>query len=282
MNQYEYLALTTLQSGTPGTASPSPFHFLLLLGSTGLLVVVLAALRPTVTEATIVAFVPWVGVAAGLAVFGQTVPLPAALSPLFTTPLVYLTAFDIAALLWALFLIGVLDPRGWTPSGAMGVVGLLAVSPVVGLSLALDGGTVELFWTFTSIALTAVITAAVWALLAVYYPPATRRTGVLGGLVVFGQVLDSITTMVGIDVLGLTEQTPLSRAVLELAALLPTAEVFGVGWLFTLLKLGMAVAIVWTVADYLHQPAQKYLLLGVAATAGLGPGFQNLLLYAIL
>lgn len=282
MNKYASLAHLVLQSGTPGTEPSSPFHLLLILGVTGLVLVALAVVRPSVTEATVVAFVPWVGVAAGLALFGRTATLPPILESVFGPPLVYLVTLDVAAVLWLAFLLGVLDPRGWSPAGAMGVVGLLAVSPIVGVSVALDGGAVELFWTFTSVALSAIITAAVWAVLALYHPPITGRTGVLGALVVFGQVLDSITTMVGIDVLGLSEQTPLSRAILEFAGLLPTAEVLGVGWLFTLLKLALAVAIVWTVADHLHRPAQKYLLLGVAATAGLGPGFQNLLLYAIL
>ncbi|WP_256558129.1 DUF63 family protein [Halomarina litorea] len=282
MYKYASLAHLVLQSGTPGTAPTFPFHLLLILGVTGLLLVALAALRPAVNEATVVAFVPWVGVAAGLALFGRTAALSPTLTSVLRPPLVYLVTLDVAALLWLAFLLGLVDSRGWSPAGAMGILGLLAVSPIVGVSVALDGGAVELFWTVTSVALTTVVTATVWAVLALYHPAITGRTGVLGALVVFGQVLDSITTMVGIDVLGLSEQTPLSRAVLDLAGLLPTADLLGVGWLFTLLKLAMAVAIVWTVADHLHRPAQKYLLLGVAATAGLGPGFQNLLLYAIL
>jgi uncharacterized membrane protein len=275
-------ALAAQQSAAPSAAPTAPFHLLLLLGLTAVLAVALARRHPLVTEATVLAFVPWIGVGAGLAVFGRTVALPPPLAPLVDAPLVYLAALDVAAGLWLLFLLGWVDSRGWTAAGATGVVGVLVVSPIVGVSVALDGGAVALGWAAASLLVTVGITLFAWATLALSRPTVTGRTGALGALVVFGQVLDSVTTVVGVDVLGLSEATPLSRAVLEFAGLLPTAELLGVGWLFALLKLALAVGIVWTVATHLHRPAQQYFLLGIAAATGLGPGFHNLLLYAIL
>ena len=51
----------------------------------------------------------------------------------------------------------------------------------------------------------------------------------MGIFVVFGQAIVAVSTAVGIDVLSVSEQVLLSRAVLDLAAILSTAPIIGVG-----------------------------------------------------
>jgi uncharacterized membrane protein len=85
-----------------------------------------------------------------------------------------------------------------------------------------------------------------------------------------------------VDLLGFGERTPVSQAVLDVAASLPTAETFGVGWLFVLVKLAIAEVVVFLFADFVREdPTEGFLLLGAVAAVGLGPGVHNLLLFMV-
>jgi len=58
--------------------------------------------------------------------------------------------------------------------------------------------------------------------------------------------------------------------------------VVGEGWLFLLVKLAVASAVVWLFAGYIREtPGEGYLLLGFVAAVGLGPAAHNLLLFAV-
>ncbi|EMA46008.1 hypothetical protein C449_04867 [Halococcus saccharolyticus DSM 5350] len=104
----------------------------------------------------------------------------------------------------------------------------------------------------------------------------------MGLFVVFGQAVDAVSTAVGVDVLSVTEQVPLSRAVLELAAILPTASLIGVGWLFVIVKMVLATGLVWLVAtDSETTPLGTRLLFLGAGLVGLLPGVRNLILYTL-
>ncbi|ADJ16436.1 hypothetical protein C497_01867 [Halalkalicoccus jeotgali B3] len=104
----------------------------------------------------------------------------------------------------------------------------------------------------------------------------------MGVFVVFGQAIDAVSTAVGVDILAVSEQVPLSRAVLNLAATLPTASIIGVGWLFVVLKLSLATGLVWVVAtDSETTPLGTRLLFLAAGLAGFLPGVRNLVLYAL-
>ena len=58
--------------------------------------------------------------------------------------------------------------------------------------------------------------------------------------------------------------------------------VLGDGWLFLLVKLVVATAVVWLFAAYVREtPAEGFLLLGFVAAMGLGPAAHNLLLFSV-
>jgi uncharacterized membrane protein len=100
--------------------------------------------------------------------------------------------------------------------------------------------------------------------------------------VLFGHGLDGVSTAIGVDILGFGERTPASRVILDIAAELPTADTLGVGWLFLVVKLGVAAAVVALFVELVEEdPRQGYLLLALVAALGLGPGVHNLLLYAV-
>lgn len=128
---------------------------------------------------------------------------------------------------------------------------------------------------------TLLTSGVVWHLLRRYRPSLTAA-GPLGAFVVFGQTLDALSTLVGIDVLAFTERVPASRAIIEFTAGLPVASVLGSGWLFALVKLALAVALVALVRPELDDsPVQARVLLAVAGVVGFVPGASNLLRFLI-
>ncbi|WP_254545852.1 DUF63 family protein [Halomarina pelagica] len=138
-----------------------------------------------------------------------------------------------------------------------------------------------LAWTAFGVLGTLVVTAAAWELLRQAAPAVAARSGYVERFAVFGQALDGVSTLVGVDALSFVELVPISRAILEVAAGLPTAPLFGTGWLFVLVKLGVALAVVVAVAD-LRGSDDDYrrAVLIAAGLVGLLPGLSNLLLYA--
>ena len=73
------------------------------------------------------------------------------------------------------------------------------------------------------------LTVALWMTIHRVRPSVSTQAGWMGIFVVFGQAIVAVSTAVGIDVLSVSEQVLLSRAVLDLAAILSTAPIIGVG-----------------------------------------------------
>lgn len=166
---------------------------------------------------------------------------------------------------------------GFATGTALSVGGLLCLSSPLS-----DVGHVHILWPTVSVLGAVALTAGVWMAVHRASPPVSRQAGWMGVFVVFGQAIDAISTAVGVDVLSVSEQVPLSRAVLNLAATLPTASLIGVGWLFVVLKLSLATGLVWLVAtDSETTPLGTRLLFLGAGLAGLLPGVRNLILYTV-
>jgi len=63
---------------------------------------------------------------------------------------------------------------------------------------------------------------------------------------------------------------------------LPTADLLGTGWLFVLVKLAVAAAIVVLLADYVaEEPVEGNLLVVLVAAVGTGPAANNLTLFLV-
>jgi uncharacterized membrane protein len=203
--------------------------------------------------------------------------------PFLTAPLVYLTAFVLGGAVWVVAADRLPADSGWTVDEVLAVSGVFCLAPITGATLSLSGREVHPFWPLVAFVVAVVATVALWRWLGRRTPPVTARTGALGVAVLFGHLLDGTTTLVGVDLLGFAEQTPLPLAILEFAGTLPTADLVGVGWLFLLVKLAVALGVVRIVGEGItERPAGEHLLLGLTAAAGLGPGLHNLFLYAIL
>ncbi|WP_122088900.1 DUF63 family protein [Halalkalicoccus subterraneus] len=256
-----------------GFALP-PFAYLLpLLVAAAAVLALLRRVRPPVREATVIAFAPWMVVGAAGHVLDVIAAAPDAVSPLLGTPSVYLSTFVLAGAIWA-----IADDRLLAATGTLAAVFAVGAVFATGYSR----GVINPFWPLVALGLSLALAAGTWGLFGRAVPGIAATTGSAGAFVVLAHVLDGVTTAVGIDVLEVTERSPLPRAILGVAEGLPTAELVGVGWLFILVKLLLACAIVWLMAEYVEdEPSEGFLLLGVIAAVGLGPGVHNLLLFAV-
>jgi uncharacterized membrane protein len=262
-----------------GFALPPLPYLLPLLVAVGLVAGALYRTDPHISDRTIVALAPWILVGSALHALYVVEWVPEAVAPLVGTPAVYLTTFVVAGTVW---LAALRTDRN--PEQSLVATGTLVAFAVVGYALALGGanGGLRLLWPLIGLLVATLLAVALWAATRWTYPGVTAATGAVGGLALFGHALDAVSTAVGVDLLGFGERTPVSRAVLDVAASLPTAEAIGVGWLFVLVKLAIAEAVVILFAEFVREdPTEGYLLLGLVAAVGLGPGAHNLILFVI-
>ncbi|MGM0449114.1 MAG: DUF63 family protein [Methanobacteriota archaeon] len=288
--------LPFLPAGT--TLPPAPYLLAVLLVA-GAVAVALRRRPPAVTDRHVLALTPWVILGSAAHVLYVIDALPPLVMPLAGSPTVYLTVGALAGASWlaadaadtdatAAEATDADDGRGAesdpSESGvprALAAVGTLALVPVVTVAVAAGVSTDGAFWSIVSLAAAVPIAALVWTGLT-RARPETRITGGVGALAVFGHALDGASTAVGTTQLGFGERTPLSRLILEIEGL-PSVPVFGEGWLFVLVKLAVASAVVWLFTPYVRdEPAEGYLLLGFIAAVGLGPAAHNLLLFSVV
>jgi uncharacterized membrane protein len=262
-----------------GFALPPLPYLVGLLAAVALVAGALSRTDLRVSDRTVLAFAPWIVVGSALHALDVVGWVPETVAPLLGTPAVYLTTFVPAGAVW----LPALRTSG-DPERPLAVVGTLAALAVVGYALALgaaDGG-LRLFCPAAGLLVAVLLAVALWAATRWTYPDVTAATGGAGALVLFGHALDAVSTAVGVDLLGFGERTPVSRAVLDFAGSLPTADLLGVGWLFVLVKLAIAEVVVVFFVEFVREdPTEGYLLLGLVAAVGLGPGAHNLILFMI-
>lgn len=263
-----------------------------LLAWTGIVVALLYGLRPLITERTVIAFVPWVVTGAALHVFYQLgdffdVQLfPGPVAELFAAPAVYLVMFNLMSLIWIVATMVV-------PSGDrdrrialyLGVIGFGIMIPIVGLLLrqgfGLESGLQPILPILGFIG-ALVLTVVVYILVGLWRTDVFARARITGGLVIFAHLFDGLTTALGVDVLGAGERSAVPRMIMDFAADLPTAETLGTGWLFVLVKVVIAVAIVVLFADYVdEEPTSGNLFFSIIIAVGLGPGMNNFFLFML-
>lgn len=271
--------MTILQVLPEGFALP-PLPYLVVLVA-GVVAVGVGATRraPALDGRHVLAFVPWILAGSCVHVLYVVDALPALLRPLGGTPAVYLTVAVVGGVAWLAADAGFAD--GTVPR-ALGVAGITAfVAPcAAGIAVGLGRGTFAPFWSAVALAVSLVVGAAAWWLLR-RVAPGVEVTGAVGALAVIGHALDGVSTAVGTTQLGFGERTPVSRILLEVGGL-PSVPVLGDGWLFLLVKLVVATAVVWLFAAYVREtPAEGFLLLGFVAAMGLGPAAHNLLLFSV-
>jgi uncharacterized membrane protein len=223
---------------------------------------------------------------------------PALAYPLNTfliSPLIYFTVFFVAVFAVVL---GVYLEREDRVSGyeypvlAVGSVSLGATIVYL-LFLAFSTEYVSFIPAFfvVTMGLALALTGATWWAIERYAPELNRGTGLIGALVIFGQAVDGVANVVGLDwgaELGypggdLSGKHPVNRFVVDTTQdLLPASviQVTGDAWPFLVIKMIAAVMVVWIFDETVFQEESKQytiMLLVAVLAVGLGPGTRDML-----
>lgn len=271
---------------------PDLAQALALLIGTLLVVVLLYAIRPPVTEPIVIAIIPWIVVGAILHVFYQMhlqAPgglFPEPLAPLFSAPSVYLTTFIMLGFIWLVATIIVPSNRHDRQIARyLGAAGVGVATPLVILAIWQGmGDAFELapILPILGLVISLAVTFVIFILIGIWRTYVIAHTRYVGALVLFGHIFDAITTAIGVELMGAGERSTLPRMIMDFAADLPTQPYLGEAWLFVLIKLVVATAIVVLFADYVHErPSEGNLFLAIIAAVGLGPGVHNFFLFML-
>ena len=268
-----------------GFALPPLLYSLALLG--GLLIVFLGLLRadPPITGWTVVAFVPWMAAGGALHVLHAEQLVASSMLPLLGTPAVYGFTALLAGSAW---LLALRTPvRDEIPRPVPTIVAVLGVSAlfiptVVIIAAGSDRSTLSVFWPTVGFVGSILLAVGIWYMVVTTLPDVAETTGGVGFLLIFGHLLDGISTTIGIDILGAGERSPVPRMIMEFAGQLPTAPFIGTGWAFVVVKLAISLVILWLFTPFVREsPRQAYLLLAALIAVGLGPAVHNLLLFSV-
>lgn len=272
---------------------PPLLHSAALVVGTAIVLAILFVLRPPVTQRTVLAFVPWIVVGGTLHVFYQLGDIfqvqiyPSEVAPLFSAPAVYLTTFIGMGTIWiASAMIVPQDKLGSKVPQFLGVIGIGVAAPLVGLvfwqGLDPEIAPMEPVWPIFGLVISMVATGIVYFLIGAWRTHIIARARYVGALVIFAHLFDAITTAIGVDVMGAGERSAVPRAILDFAADLPTADALGTGWLFILIKIFLASAIVIYFAEDLKEhETQTNLLFAFVMALGLGPAVHNFFLFLL-
>lgn len=268
-----------------GFALPPLPYLVVLVGGVFLIAALLVALEPPVDQRTVVALAPWMALGGALHALGQP-PIElydAALAPLFGTPSVYLTTFNTMGTVWLLLsFFGIRTGHDEKIARNLGLVGtgILTVILLLSAITALRSDLIDPVWPALSVLLSLFVAAITVLAVALWRTPLVIRARYAVPVVIFAHVFDGISTTIGTDVLGVSERSPVPRAIMEFAGSLPTASTIGSGWLFVLVKMVVAVAVVVLMDDYLQEePVEASLVLSLVAAVGLGPATNNVVLF---
>lgn len=267
-----------------GFALPPLFYLVPLVLVLAGVIALLWALEPPITDETVIAFAPWMMLGSTLHVLYKLDAFPSTLEPLFGSPTVYLTTAVVAGTTWIIgsFLYAAGLQRSIARFVGIGGTGFVSVFAMFALYLGWEMGTFNPFWPVISVVVAGIVTALAWIALSLWFTEVAAITSLTGVFVVFSHALDGVTTAIGWDRIGVHEQVPASRYILEFGEMLPTADYIGAGWLFVLAKVILALAVVGLFTDYVREePRQARLLLGLVAAVGLGPGVHNVLLFIV-
>jgi len=265
---------------------PLPYAAVLVVGS---LAVVgwLSVLSPPVSRRQVLAFAPWMVTGGAVHALYQHGSVPAVVEPFAAAPAVYVATFVLAGAVWIVAALRAQardDPGLVTRYLALSGAVLVAALTVFAYVEAVRAGvpTHQYVWPVVGFLGAAVVTAPWYYALTFRFTAAVSRVGLAGPFVVYAHALDGVSTALGIDIIGTGERTPLPAHIMNFAGDLPTEPYLGRGWLFVVVKLVVASAVVIVLADYVEdEPTEGNLALAFVAAVGVGPAANNLYLFLL-
>lgn len=262
---------------------PLPYLVALVFG-TLIVAVLLVVLRVEVSSGDVLALGIWMAVGATLHVLFQLDAYPEIARPLFGSPAVYLSTFVAMGFVYLIASVGTAAEVFSSSARILGGVGSLVWVVLLALLFRAAPG-ISPYWPSIGLFVSVLVATLGFIGLALVHTEAVAATGRVGAFVVFAHTLDGVSTAIGVDVLcegtlRACEQTPLPRLIMGAAADLDLPVEIGVGWLFVLTKVVLALVIVAVFADYVKEaPSRGRAALALLAAVGFGPGVYNLLLF---
>lgn len=257
-----------------GSTLPAVPYLLAVVIVAAIVVVGFWRRSPTVGEQEVLALAPWILAGGTLYVVYETGGAPAALAPLFSSPIVYLTTGSLAGLVWL-----AADRTTATNVPVLATSGVLLTT--IGIAVAVSTGE-----TFSpgipalSLVAASLLAGILWWILRAWEPN-VEVLGWAGTVLVFGHSLDGLTTVAGVVHLGFGERSPLARILIDTGGWI-SLPLLGEAWLFVLAKVILAAAVAWLLAPSARErPREGFLLVAFVTAVGLGPGFYNALLFTV-
>ena len=249
----------------------------------------LYAVRPAVSQGTVLASVPWMVSGAVLHVLyqmrvalGETV-VPGVPAAVLSAPSVYLTAFVLMGLSW----VGATVSAPGRPGRVVRLLGLGGTATAVftvgyAVWVSTDRFALDPVLPVLGLLGSLALAALLYLVVGFWRPYVVAKARYVGGLVLFAHVFDAITTAIGVELLDATERSTFPRLILDIAADLPTADLLGEAWLFVVVKMAIATAIVVLFSSYPEtEPTEGNLFFAFIAAIGLGPAVHNFFLFAL-
>ncbi|MFB6188383.1 MAG: DUF63 family protein [Halapricum sp.] len=228
-----------------------------------------------------------------LAAHGGTELLSYPVNTIFISPVIYFTVFFIA--LGALLVSVTLSRRDYVESyprtlGAIGTVAfVLTFAGLIIASVMNDSmGFYPLFFVVT-VALASAIAYGLYRLADVLNPEINRGTGYIGLVVLWAHAIDGVANVLASDwwwVFNLpfkyVPKHPANAAIISMTkSVFPATvtDVIGTSWPFLLVKMAVALTIVWLFSEEFVDESPRYaiVLLMAIAAVGLGPGTRDMI-----
>jgi uncharacterized membrane protein len=221
----------------------------------------------------------------------QAIPYP--WNTLLISPLIYFTVFFLA--LGAVLVAIRLDHSGRVEGYEYPLAGIGTALLVVNLLILAGLAATQEYVSFHPLILivnlvgAVVATAATWYAIDRFAPDLHAGTGLMGVPIIFGQAIDGVANVVGLDwasELGLgydlVPKHPVNAFVVDVtSSLLPASviEVTGDAWPFLLIKLVAAGFVIWLFDEQVleENPRFTIMLLIAVVAVGLGPGTRDML-----
>ena len=215
------------------------------------------------------------------------------LNTLLISPIIYVTVFliTLGTLLVSVYAEsqGLVDDRHRTMTAlGVGILGL-TLAYLFGLALTTDYTEFYPQILILDVVIATVLAYVIYEAVERYKPEINAGTGQIGLVVLWGHAIDGVANVIAADwttALGhpftYGAKHPANRVIIEVTEqYLPgsIASVIGTSWPFLVVKLVVALGIVWLFDEQIFEESPRYaiLLLVAAVAVGLGPGTRDIL-----
>ncbi|MFB6166284.1 MAG: DUF63 family protein [Haloarculaceae archaeon] len=213
------------------------------------------------------------------------------LNTLFISPIIYVTVFAItlASLLATIWLRreGYVDTYAWPMATVGSAATVLTFAYLLWLAVTTEAVAFHPQVLVVVVLIASLLAGAVYAAADRWAPAINAGTGLMGLVVLWGHAIDGVSNVVAADWLGLlgvgldySPKHPANAFIIDLTqSLLPASVLSATGssWPFLVVKLAVALAVVWIFDAEIFEESPGYaiLLLTAIVAIGLGPGTRD-------